>query len=676
MSLVREIQDSTVVRFLFESQPSTPFTTKRVVDASTGLPVLEIPVTNEEREAGVYAVAVPSNVTTAEVGLLFDPGIAWQSLPLTSTYRWEVSTGAQDPLDVVTGGVLLAREPSIPVVAILEPEQGTSAIATRPVTFRASAHDLVDGPLQAGSIGWMSSAVGFLGLGDLDITTLPVGVHHVTAGVVNSAGVTGTAATVIEIRAPVPSVQVTAPLSGTTIVYPQPLTFVGQATSELGGFYPAGAFRWESDVDGVLATGATEVTTSLSVGTHWVRLDVVDSQFETTSTSGIRVDVLPPQPAIAIGSPAVGSWYALGSEGTLQADLTVPPGTQPSDFPVQWISEKRGPIASGATAATTWTSIGYDTLSAVVVSQFGTVPSSPTTVVVVPPEPTVRVLSPSIGAPIVQGVPVLLEGLASDPVAGPCPPSQSSWESSVQGSLGAGPVVITTALAPGNHELTFHAVSSTNQPVSTSVVVTVAPRVPQVAILAPASGTPFTTSTPVLLAAEAVDAVDGELPGEVVAWSVAGLGWTTSGNTAQLPPLSPGSYVATATATNTVGGSSSSTAAFVVTTLPVMPAVTVIGRLHQGLPTLVTTLTVTLTQVATGRAVSSGPPGPGGPGTYRCAFPASIVETMSTTELEFDVGYADQQGNSMTGITTRIAVPLDETTAGPVVRDLKVGNGP
>jgi len=75
-----------------------------------------------------------------------------------------------------------------PTVTIAAPSNGSSSTETDPVAFAATASDTEDGSLTA-SIAWSSSLDGALGSGgSLNLTTLSVGSHVITASVTDSHG--------------------------------------------------------------------------------------------------------------------------------------------------------------------------------------------------------------------------------------------------------------------------------------------------------------------------------------------------------------------------------------------------------------------------------------------------------------------------------------------------------
>jgi hypothetical protein len=90
-----------------------------------------------------------------------------------------------------------------PTVTITAPASGSTFEEGTAVTFTATASDTEDGDLTA-AIAWSSDLDGALGTGGtLNLSTLTVGTHTITASATDSGGLTGTDTITVEITAPV-----------------------------------------------------------------------------------------------------------------------------------------------------------------------------------------------------------------------------------------------------------------------------------------------------------------------------------------------------------------------------------------------------------------------------------------------------------------------------------------
>ena len=88
-----------------------------------------------------------------------------------------------------------------PGVVITAPEDGTTLVSGSAVVFDAGADDAEDGDL-SGAIVWSSSLAGPLGSGaSLALANLPLGSQVVTASVIDSGGLTGSAAVTVTVQA-------------------------------------------------------------------------------------------------------------------------------------------------------------------------------------------------------------------------------------------------------------------------------------------------------------------------------------------------------------------------------------------------------------------------------------------------------------------------------------------
>jgi hypothetical protein len=110
------------------------------------------------------------------------------------------------------------------------------------------------------------------------LSDLLVGTHIVTASVTDAGGLAGSATLTVTVEAAntAPSVSITAPASGTTVVSGAAVAFAASASDDQDGDLSA-AIAWSSGLAGSLGSGATLTVTNLSLGTHVVTAAVTDS---------------------------------------------------------------------------------------------------------------------------------------------------------------------------------------------------------------------------------------------------------------------------------------------------------------------------------------------------------------------------------------------------------------
>jgi myo-inositol-hexaphosphate 3-phosphohydrolase len=161
-----------------------------------------------------------------------------------------------------------------PVVAILEPADGSILPAGSLVTLTATAIDQEDGDLSA-ALEWSSDRDGFLGGGASLTVLLSEGVHAITATVSDAVGNVGTATVQVDMVDGPPVVTILAPSDGAVVLPGEPVTLSGQALDDVDGDL-SGSLEWASSLDGSLGTGASLVVSTLSVGSHTITATVTD----------------------------------------------------------------------------------------------------------------------------------------------------------------------------------------------------------------------------------------------------------------------------------------------------------------------------------------------------------------------------------------------------------------
>src|SRR5207245_10992611 len=111
----------------------------------------------------------------------------------------------------------------------------------------------------------------------------------------------------------------TAPASGSTSEPGTAVTFTATATDAEDGNLAAHV-SWISSRDGVLGTGGSITTSTLSSGSHAIIASVTDSGGKSASVA-ISV-VVNATPTVAITAPASGAILELGAATTLTATAT------------------------------------------------------------------------------------------------------------------------------------------------------------------------------------------------------------------------------------------------------------------------------------------------------------------------------------------------------------------
>jgi hypothetical protein len=359
-----------------------------------------------------------------------------------------------------------------------------------------------------------------------------------------------------------PTVTITGPPVGSVFFAGTPITITGTATDAEDGDLSA-RIRWTSSLDGTLGTGPRVGPRTLRVGTHTITASVGDADGRT-SEALMTLRVRPPNvpPRVTITAPLNGSSTPAGVAVALKA-------TALDDFDgdlgsrVQWTSSRQGPLGIGASRSVVLGE-GIHTITAAAVDSDGATGLAVVTVTVTPSPPVLTIASPRQGATLFTGAPNAFNARAIDATDGDLS-AQIAWTSNVDGPLGTGGSFTNGALRLGAHVLTATVRDSGGLVAQVQVSVLVRPpNIPPVlALLSPAAGSVFLAGKPVLLAATASDAEDGDL-GPGIKWTSSRDGAVGTGALLTVTKLTVGAHVLTATATDRDGATATATAAVTI----------------------------------------------------------------------------------------------------------------
>ena len=454
-----------------------------------------------------------------------------------------------------------------PSVSITAPADGSGSNAGASVSFVGTASDPEDGDL-ASSLSWSSNVDGVIGTGGtFSTSSLSSGTHVITASVSDAGGLSGNDTITITVNAG-PSVSITAPADGSGSNAGASVSFVGTASDPEDGDL-ASSLSWSSNVDGVIGTGGTFSTSSLSSGTHVITASVSDAGgLQGSDTITITVNA---GPSVSITAPADGSGFNTGAsvsfvgtasdseDGSLTAGLS-------------WVSSLDGSIGTGGTFSTSSLSAGTHVITASVTDSGG-IEGSDTVTITVNAGPNASITAPANGAAFNAGDSISFVGSASDPEDGDLTASLA-WTSSLSGAIGSGGS-FSTSLAAGTHVITASVTDSGGLQASANVTITVN-AAPSAAIASPTGGSVFDQGDPVSFSGSASDPEDGDL--------TAGLTWTSdldgvigSGGSFSTSALSVGSHTVTASVNDSGGLTAIAVVSLTVQLPPVQIVLTSIG---------------------------------------------------------------------------------------------------
>jgi hypothetical protein len=250
-----------------------------------------------------------------------------------------------------------------PWVAATAPVEGGQVDPGTPVTFRGLAVDAESGDLTA-SLAWTSDRDGTIGTGATFTTsTLSNGPHVVTARATDGGGASGSHTTTILVGNATPAVRITQPTDGSSFGVGQSVSFTGTATDVEDGVLTA-QLTWTSSLDGVIGTGGSFSSATLSTGAHTITAAVTDADGATGEAS-LTLTVANAAPVVEITEPAAGTTVYEGVPIAFAATATdVEDGVLTAGL--AWTSDRDGQIGSGGAFSTAALSVGTHVVTAAV----------------------------------------------------------------------------------------------------------------------------------------------------------------------------------------------------------------------------------------------------------------------------------------------------------------------
>jgi hypothetical protein len=261
-----------------------------------------------------------------------------------------------------------------PTVTILAPADGSNIGSGVLINFLASANDIEDDNLELiAKIAWTSDVDGALGTGgSIDVGTLSVGPHVITAAVTDTGGESGSNSIAVTIANSAPTVTITAPADNSGFNFGTPISFQAGATDlEDNDVELTAAIAWTSDVDGALDTGGSINIATLSVGAHVITAAVTDSDGGLGSAS-INVTISNNAPTVTITSPADNSEFISGVAIPFTATATdVEDDDATLTAAIAWTSDVDGVLGAGGSISPSTLTIGAHVITAAVTDSDG-----------------------------------------------------------------------------------------------------------------------------------------------------------------------------------------------------------------------------------------------------------------------------------------------------------------
>ncbi len=341
-----------------------------------------------------------------------------------------------------------------PTVTITAPADGLSVVEGTNITFTGTATDIEDGTLTS-NLSWDSNLDNNIGNGGSFSTTgLSTGTHTITASVTDSHGAPGSDQITVTVTAPnaAPVVTITAPADGWTVLEGTDILFRGTAVDAEDGDIAAN-LSWDSSIDGLaIGTGGSFNISSLSGGIHTITASVTDNDSETGSANIIVTITANTPPVVTITSPVDGISEGMSTsidfvataddaeEGDLSASLS-------------WDSDLDGNIGNGASFSSTILSVGTHIITATALDGGGLEGNDVIIVEITNTPPTVTITEPVDGTTIEEGTDLMFAATAIDTEEGDLSVGLT-WIASLDGGIGSGASMSTTALSIGTQSIT------------------------------------------------------------------------------------------------------------------------------------------------------------------------------------------------------------------------------
>src|SRR5207253_423697 len=380
------------------------------------------------------------------------------------------------------------RHQAAPTVAITAPADNTEVLFAQTAAFTATASDTIDGDLGA-AIRWTSDRDGALGTGaSLSTKSLSLGLHTITAAATNSGHLTGSAQLHLNVASG-PQIVLLGPPDLTVAGFGEPITFSAIAFDFEDGDLSS-RLTWTSSRDGVLGTGASLTTSTLSRGVHTITVSATDADHHTASVQ-LAVEIIG-RPTVIIATPATGALYKPGDAVSLVGFASDPVDGSLTG-PLAWTSSLDGALGTGGSLTLSTLTAGVHTLTASVTDSGGRTASASRSITV-SGRPAVTITTPLSGARFNQADVISFTAAATDPEDGDVS-STTAWTSDRDGALGTGGT-ITHTLSAGTHTLTARATDRDGNSRQAQVTITVnAP--PPVTIASPAEHAACRPAVPV-----------------------------------------------------------------------------------------------------------------------------------------------------------------------------------
>jgi hypothetical protein len=182
--------------------------------------------------------------------------------------------------------------------------------------------------------------------------------------------------------------------------------------------------------------------------------------------------------------------------------------------------------------------------------------------------PVATITSPASDLWFAQGATVTLAGTGVDQEDGTLTGSSLQWASSLDGNIGSGTSVVTSALSIGTHTITLTATDSNGAIGSYDITLSVN-AAPVALISSPIDTFTYDRGTAIQFSGSGTDPEEGQLTGSQLQWSSSLDGHLGIGASFTLSTLSIGTHIITLTVTDTHGSTNSTHVTISINAVPI-----------------------------------------------------------------------------------------------------------
>ncbi|MEO8334225.1 MAG: PKD domain-containing protein [bacterium] len=376
-------------------------------------------------------------------------------------------------------------------------------------------------------------------------TYATAGTYAVTLTITDPNGTSTKTKNVVINRAP--TAAITSPVNNASYVQGASVTFTGTGTDPEDGTLSGVSLVWSSSKDGVIGTGASVATSTLSAGTHSITLTAKDSQ-GATGVASVTVTVTINQPPTAtIVLPINNASFTPGASVSFTGSGVDPEDGVLTAGSLVWTSSRDGQIGTGVTFSASSLSVGSHTITLTAKdSRNATATATRSITIASSNQPPVAQFTAS--CPTTQ---CTLDASGSTDNLGILTYTWNWGDGRSENK--AQPIAKNTWATNGIYTITLTVTSIGGLTNSIAKQVAVPGVPPTVTITAPGSGDVFPQGGSVSFVGSATDSDGDALVGSSLVWTSSvdgqlGVGATTSSST-----LTPGVHTITLTATDALG---------------------------------------------------------------------------------------------------------------------------